>query len=150
MTFLLTGARYSSLHPDQAPVWQQMMAIKLNIMGRMDSAPIAIKICCIKFLQKLVQVQTPGVIADPRVRTSEGSESVELTTKQRPDQNETSLAIVPRQHPLLPLANLEAEGAGLLDRLLSVFQDPTLYVQSQDGPGKCLQLQGSYTHRCHS
>ena len=45
-----------------------MMAIKFNILGRMDSAPIAIRICCIKFLQKLVQVQTPGLIADPRVR----------------------------------------------------------------------------------
>lgn len=105
-----------------------MMAIKFNILGRMDSAPTAIKICCIKFLQKLVQVQTPGVIADPRVCTIKSENAVHLTTLQRPDQNETSLAIVPRQHPLLPLANLEAEGAGLLDRLLSVFQDPTVYV----------------------
>jgi symplekin len=39
---------------------------------------------------------------------------------------------VPRQHPLLPLANLEAEGAGLLDRLLSVFQDPTVYVTREE------------------
>ena len=116
----------SALHPDQAPVWQTMMAIKFNILGRMDSAPIAIKICCIKFLQKLVQVQTPGVIADPRVRMPVSHNAIDLTNLQRPDQNETSLAIVPRQHPLLPLANLEAEGAGLLDRLLSVFQDPAV------------------------
>ena len=53
----------------------------------------------------------------------------ELIGVQRPDQNETSLAIVPRQHPLLPLPQLEAEGAGLLDRILSVFQDPKMFVR---------------------
>lgn len=42
---------------------------------------------------------------------------------QRPEHNETSLALVPRNHPLLPLANLEAETSGLLDRLLSVIQE---------------------------
>ena len=26
--------------------------------------------CCIKFVQRVVQIQTPGVIADPRVRVS--------------------------------------------------------------------------------
>ena len=34
----------------------------------MDTAPMGIRICCIKFVQKVVHVQTPGVIADPRVR----------------------------------------------------------------------------------
>jgi hypothetical protein len=51
-----------------------------------------------------------------------------LTNLKRPEKNETSLAIVPRNHPLLPLPQLEAEGAGYLDRLLSVFQDPSMYV----------------------
>lgn len=60
----------SAAHPDQALVWQTMTAIKISILQRMDSAPISIKICCIKFLQKVVQVQTPGVIADPRVRSN--------------------------------------------------------------------------------
>lgn len=39
----------------------------MNILQRMDSAPIAVRICCIKFVQKVVQVETPGVISDPRV-----------------------------------------------------------------------------------
>ena len=46
--------------------------------------------------------------------------------KQKPDSNETSIALVPRNHPLLALPNLEAEASGLLDRLLSVFQDNTM------------------------
>lgn len=44
-----------------------MTAIKSNILKRMDSAHTSIRICAIKFVQKVVQVQTPGVIADPRV-----------------------------------------------------------------------------------
>lgn len=37
--------------------------------------------------------------------------------------NETSLALVPRDHPIIPPSNLEAEASGLLDRLLGVLQD---------------------------
>ncbi|KAG2415697.1 hypothetical protein HFD88_006888 [Aspergillus terreus] len=94
-------------HPDDAAVWENMTAIKQDILRRWDSFPYPVKICCIKFVQRVVQVQTHGLIADPR----------------RPDQNETSLAIVPRNHAVLTLPNLEAEASGLLDRLLSVFQE---------------------------
>lgn len=46
-----------------------------------------------------------------------------LMNAQRPDQDETSLALVPRHHALIPPPNLEAEASGLLDRLLGVFQE---------------------------
>lgn len=52
-----------------------------------------------------------------------------LTSTQRPEQNETSLAVVPRNHALLAIPNLEAEASGLLDRLLGVFQEETRYVR---------------------
>ncbi|PKY07021.1 mRNA cleavage and polyadenylation specificity factor complex subunit [Aspergillus campestris IBT 28561] len=93
--------------PNDSSVWEHMTAIKQDILRRWDDFPFAVKLCCIKFVQRVVQVQTHGSIADPR----------------RPDQNETSLAIVPRNHPILSLPNLEAEASGLLDRLLSVFQE---------------------------
>jgi symplekin len=48
--------------------WNTMTAIKSNIMSRFDSSPTSVRVCAIKFVQKVVQVQTPGVIADPRVR----------------------------------------------------------------------------------
>lgn len=54
---------------------------------------------------------------------------------QRPEQNETSIALVPRGHPLLLLQNLEAEASGLLDRLLGIFQDHNLYVYKNDALG---------------
>src|SRR6266516_5340533 len=54
--------------PEEAATWQNMVAIKSNILKRMDTAPIGVRVCCIKLLQRVVQVQTPGLISDPRVR----------------------------------------------------------------------------------
>ncbi|KAF2088307.1 hypothetical protein K490DRAFT_73252 [Saccharata proteae CBS 121410] len=99
--------RYIINNPTDAPTWQKMAGIKSNILRRMDSAAPGVRICCVKFVQRVVQTQTPGVIADPR----------------RPEQNDISLALVPRDHPLTPPANLEAEASGLLDRLLTILQE---------------------------
>ena len=44
-----------------------MTGIKSSILKRFDTAPAGIQICCIKFVQRVVLVQTPGVITDPRV-----------------------------------------------------------------------------------
>ncbi|KAI9798866.1 MAG: hypothetical protein M1833_004369 [Piccolia ochrophora] len=87
--------------------WKNVAAIKSRVLKLWDTASGGIRMCCIKFVQKVIQVQTPGLIADPR----------------RPEQNEISLALVPRNHPLIPPSSLEAETAALLDRLLSVFEE---------------------------
>lgn len=42
-------------------------------------------------------------------------------TSQRPDHSDISLALAPRDHPLIPYVSLEAEGHGLLDRLLDII-----------------------------
>jgi len=116
-------------NPNDGPSWQKMAAIKSNILRRMDTAPAGVRICCIKFIQRVVQVQTPGLIADPRVRRNvlyyAQLDWVHpcLTGLQRPEQNELSLSLVPRDHPLIPPPTLEAEAIGLLDRALSVFQE---------------------------
>jgi len=47
-----------------------MSAIKSSILKRMDKEPPGVRVCCIKFIQRVVQVQTPGQVADPRVRDS--------------------------------------------------------------------------------
>ncbi|MCJ1378400.1 hypothetical protein MMC17_001498 [Xylographa soralifera] len=99
--------RYIINNPLDSQTWDRMASIKSNILKRWDSATTGVRICCIKFVQRVVQVQTPGIIADPR----------------RPEQNEISLALVPRDHPLIPPPNLEAEASGLLDRLLNVFYE---------------------------
>jgi symplekin len=100
--------------------WQLMSAIKTNILRRMDAAPPGVRICCVKFLQQVVLVQTPGVV-DPRVCLAHPSNIHASYLSQRPDHNDISLALVPRDHPLIPYATLEAEGHGLLDRLLDII-----------------------------
>jgi len=121
----------SIANPHDVPVWNQMASIKLNILKRWDSAPTGVRICCIKFVQKVVQVQTPGVIADPRVCIPVlplMAKTVTDAQHQRPEQNETSISLVPRNHPLIPPPSLEPEASGLLDRLLNVFSEGNRYV----------------------
>ncbi|KAI4269787.1 MAG: hypothetical protein L6R38_007337 [Xanthoria sp. 2 TBL-2021] len=101
--------RYIISNQHDSATWDRMTAIKSNVFRRWDTASGGIRICCIKFVQRVVQVQTPGVVADPR----------------RPEQNEVSLALVPREHPLIPPSRLEPEALGLLDRLLNVFHEGT-------------------------
>jgi symplekin len=97
-----------------------MSAIKANILRRMDAAAPGVRICCVKFLQQVVLVQTPGVV-DPRVIPYAPLHVPSSHLLQRPDHNDISLALVPRDHPLIPYATLEAEGHGLLDRLLDII-----------------------------
>ncbi|KAL5121279.1 hypothetical protein ACEQ8H_000747 [Pleosporales sp. CAS-2024a] len=96
--------RHVVSNPNDAQDWQFMSAIKSIILRRMDKASPGVRICCIKFLQQVVLVQTPGIV-DPR----------------RPDGGDISLALVSRDHPVIPYASLEAEGHGLLDRLLDII-----------------------------
>ena len=111
-------------HPDQVPLWNDVMAMKMNILSRMENAPTGVRVCCVKFISKVVQVQTPGLIADPR----------------RPEQNETSIALVPRNHPILHLPSLEAEASGLLDRLLTIFEQPQTDAIMIDATMNCLSV----------
>lgn len=64
---VLTRDGASVNHPEDSKAWETMNAIKQDILRRMDSFPCPVKICCVKFVQRVVQVQTPGLISDPRV-----------------------------------------------------------------------------------
>ncbi|MCJ1388068.1 hypothetical protein MMC18_000912 [Xylographa bjoerkii] len=116
--------RYIINNPHDSQTWERMASIKSNILKRWDSAATGVRICCIKFVQRVVQVQTPGIIADPR----------------RPEQNEISLALVPRDHPLIPPPNLEAEASGLLDRLLNVFYEGSSDAVLVNATLNCLSI----------
>jgi symplekin len=96
-----------------------MSAIKSSILRRMDTATPGVRICCIKFLQQVVLVQTPGIV-DPRVCLTTRSHKRHAYNAQRPE-GDISLALVSRDHPVIPYASLEAEGHGLLDRLLDII-----------------------------
>lgn len=67
-TFLIQPRAFRIFNPQDETTWKAMSAIKSNILRRMDTAPAAVRVCCIKFAQRVVQAQTPGAISDPRVR----------------------------------------------------------------------------------
>ncbi|KAL9590863.1 MAG: hypothetical protein Q9203_000320 [Teloschistes exilis] len=116
--------RYIISNPHDSPTWDRIAAIKSNILRRWDTASSGVRVCCIKFAQRVVQVQTPGIVADPR----------------RSEQNEVSLALVPRDHPLIPPSRLEPEALGLLDRLLNVFHEETSDPIAVDATLNCLGI----------
>ena len=101
-----------------------MSATKSNILRRMDTEHPGVRVCCLRFVERVVQTQTPGVISDPRVSAIVYLKlTIELTNCQRPETNEISLALVPLDHPILKPANLQAEAHGLLDRALGILQE---------------------------
>ncbi|KAK9461347.1 uncharacterized protein V1516DRAFT_675702 [Lipomyces oligophaga] len=87
-------------------VWHSLLELKSRILQIWEESAIGMKIICIKFVQRVVAVQTPGT-KDPRLA----------------DSNDISLTNVPLNHTLLSLTTLEAEAHAYLDRVLSVFYD---------------------------
>ncbi|KAI9746123.1 MAG: hypothetical protein M1818_000804 [Claussenomyces sp. TS43310] len=95
-------------NPYDGPTWERMTAIKSRVLKLWDSTTSGVRICCIKFAQRVVLVQTNGPVTD------RGAGPLDI-----------SLAIVPQTHPLIPPRNLEAEASGLLDRMLEVLHENT-------------------------
>ncbi|KAI9809008.1 MAG: hypothetical protein M1825_002297 [Sarcosagium campestre] len=87
--------------------WEKVTTIKSKILKKWDIASSGVRICCIKFVQKVIEVQSAASVAEGRGL----------------DQSEISIALVPRNHPLIHAPSLEAETAALLDRMLNVFHD---------------------------
>ncbi|KAF8544419.1 hypothetical protein BDD12DRAFT_815871 [Trichophaea hybrida] len=98
--------RHLCSNRNDSDTWNKMVAIKSKILNLWDVAPTSVRICCIKFVQRVILVQSRG-ITDPRLM----------------DRSEVNLLSVPANHPLLPLSSLDAEAQGLLDRLLSIFHE---------------------------
>ncbi|KAK0617948.1 hypothetical protein B0T17DRAFT_495152 [Bombardia bombarda] len=86
--------------------WEHISAIKSSIMRIWDSAATPVRLCCIKFAQRVVLAQT----------ASNG-------TEQKYNGLDVSLNMIPANHPLLDPRALEAEASGLLDRMLGILQD---------------------------
>ncbi|KAJ3577505.1 hypothetical protein NPX13_g3060 [Xylaria arbuscula] len=89
------------------PTWGKMTAIKTRIRDIWDTAPLTVRICCIKFVQRVVLAHTSSVNPEPR----------------RGDPLDISRNMVPPNHSVLDGDQLEAEASGLLDRMLSVLED---------------------------
>ncbi|RPB02356.1 hypothetical protein L873DRAFT_1826757 [Choiromyces venosus 120613-1] len=100
--------RYICNNREDAATWKKMDVLKSKILNLWDTGPVGVRLCCIKFVQRVILVQSRGA-TDPRLA----------------DRSEISLSMVPTNHPILSLPALDAEAQGLLDRLLSVLlEDP--------------------------
>ncbi|KAL6895780.1 hypothetical protein HDV57DRAFT_24382 [Trichoderma longibrachiatum] len=86
--------------------WERMVSIKHKILQLWDGAPPTVRICCIKFAQRVVLAQTVASGAEHRYGGG----------------LDVSLDKVPPNHQTLDPRMLEAEASGLLDRMLSIFQ----------------------------
>ena len=62
----LSSFVYRCSNRNDADAWNKMVAIKSKILSLWDIAPIGVRICCIKFVQRVILVQSRG-ITDPRV-----------------------------------------------------------------------------------
>ncbi|TGZ80924.1 hypothetical protein EX30DRAFT_341248 [Ascodesmis nigricans] len=98
--------RYVCQNRNEADLWNKMSSLKSKILNLWDAAPVGVNLACIKFVQRVVLVQSRGT-TDPRLV----------------DKFDTSLGSVPAAHPLLSLPSLDAEAQGLLDRLLSILHE---------------------------
>ncbi|KAK1638418.1 mRNA cleavage and polyadenylation specificity factor complex subunit [Colletotrichum phormii] len=104
--------------------WERMVAIKQRILQIWDDAESTVRICCIKFAQRVVLAQSAANPNEPR----------------RGDSLDISLDKIPPNHQTLDARTLDAEGAGLLDRILSVLQENSSDVLLVDATLNCLSI----------
>ncbi|OLN97126.1 mRNA cleavage and polyadenylation specificity factor complex subunit pta1 [Colletotrichum chlorophyti] len=104
--------------------WERMVAIKTRILRIWDDAEPTVRICCIKFAQRVVLAQSAANPQEPR----------------RGDSLDVSLDKIPPNHQTLDARTLDAEGAGLLDRMLSVLQENSSDVLLVDATLNCLSV----------
>ncbi|KAK1541915.1 mRNA cleavage and polyadenylation specificity factor complex subunit [Colletotrichum paranaense] len=104
--------------------WERMVAIKQRILRIWDDAESTVRICCIKFAQRVVLAQSAANPNEPR----------------RGDSLDISLDKIPPNHQTLDARTLDAEGAGLLDRILSILQENSSDVLLVDATLNCLSI----------
>ncbi|WYZ42792.1 hypothetical protein EsH8_VI_000491 [Colletotrichum jinshuiense] len=104
--------------------WERMVAVKTSILRIWDDTEPTVRICCIKFAQRVVLAQSVANPNEPR----------------RGDSLDISLDKIPPNHQTLDARTLDAEGAGLLDRMLSVLQENSSDVLLVDATLNCLSI----------
>jgi symplekin len=103
-----------------------MTAIKARILRIWETAATPVKLCCIKFAQRVVLAQTASNgMEQHKVRHAYPQNPGPLLTGELEQINglDISLVMIPPNHPVLDPRQLEAEATGLLDRMLGVLQD---------------------------
>lgn len=97
---------YSIHHPRENDLWEKMTAIKQDILRRLDSFQYSVRICCVKLVQRIVQVQTPGLVSDPRVCSANLLQAInppsDISPATRPKRNISSHRPEKPSYPVSP------------------------------------------------
>ena len=110
-------------------LWGKLTQVKARVIQIWDqSENEGVRIACVKFIEKVIATQTPG-IKDPRVSISPRTAPKLMDFAQLADRSDISSTIVPLNHPVIHLPALEAESQGFLDRLLSVILEKPMSLQ---------------------
>ncbi|THH09925.1 hypothetical protein EW145_g1681 [Phellinidium pouzarii] len=98
--------RYLCTNRALRAMWDTLAACKARIleMVRSSTATSGPKLAALKFMQRVILVQTRGV-SDPRL--------------QKP--GDPNLSFCPADHPFIPVAQLEAEGQELMKEVITIF-----------------------------
>ena len=106
------------------PMWETLSSCKTRILELVwsQTAKTGVKLAALKFMQRVILVQTRGV-SDPRVSTSLFishylTDTVELQLQKQSDPN---LSFCPVDHPFISVSTLEAEGAELIKGVVTIF-----------------------------
>ncbi|KZT27847.1 hypothetical protein NEOLEDRAFT_1130335 [Neolentinus lepideus HHB14362 ss-1] len=87
-------------------MWDVLVHAKTQILEfvRAPGVPMGVKLAAVKFMQRVILVQTRGV-ADPRLQ----------------NKNDPNLSMCPGDHPFVPVAALEHEGVKLLESIITML-----------------------------
>ncbi|KIK60366.1 hypothetical protein GYMLUDRAFT_43667 [Collybiopsis luxurians FD-317 M1] len=88
-------------------MWTVLTNCKTKIIGFVASPGIntGVKISSLKFMQRVILVQVPQGISDPRLQ----------------NKNDPNLSFCPANHPFISVAQLEAEGQALLKKVIEML-----------------------------
>ncbi|KAL5492454.1 hypothetical protein ACEPAI_3901 [Sanghuangporus weigelae] len=98
--------RHLCLNRNLRPMWETLVACKARILEMVwaPTTSTGLKLVALKFMQRVILVQTRGV-SDPRL--------------QKP--NDPNLSFCPADHPFINAAQLEAEGQKLMESVITIF-----------------------------
>ncbi|CCG81695.1 Putative uncharacterized protein [Taphrina deformans PYCC 5710] len=103
--------RHVANNPQSMKLWKNLSDLKSAILRFWDAEGEGLRICCVKFAQRVITAQSLGS-KDPRLANKE----------------DVSLNIVIADHPLLIERDLNAEAQALLDRIILVLQERPAYA----------------------
>jgi len=115
---------FSCTNRNLRPQWEILTKAKIQILDLAfsDETTLGIKLAALKFMQRVILVQTRGV-TDPRVCIYNIIQTLTYLPLEFQLQNKAdpNLAFCPSDHPFMSTTQMEAEGTKLLEKVITLF-----------------------------